>query len=224
MKAMILAAGYGKRMRPLTDSVPKPLLAVAGKPLIVYHLENLARAGIRDVVINHAWLGEQIEAALGDGSRFGLRITYSPEGTPLDTGAGVARALPLLGDGPFILTNGDIWTDFDYTGLVNTVVDRAHLVLVDNPAHHPRGDFALDAEGRVHAERTDDTSVSLTFAGISVLHPRLFADAPEGAFPLLHPLQAAMRAGGVSGEHFTGAWTDVGTPERLQSLDRALAG
>ena len=222
MKAMILAAGFGKRMRPLTDTMPKPLLPLAGKPLIVYHIENLARAGIREIVINHAYLGEQIEAALGDGSGFGVRIQYSPEGQPLDTGAGIANALPLLGEAPFLLTNGDVWTDFEYSSLIDKPVNRAHLVLVSNPEHNPAGDFALLPNGQVVADRDSEQGTGLTYSGISVLHPRLFESCPKGPFPLLQPLIQAMREGSVSGEHFTGGWTDVGTPERLAELERQL--
>lgn len=222
MKAMILAAGFGKRMRPLTDNTPKPLLKVAGKSLIEYHLENLAAAGVGEFVINHAWLGEQIEAQLGDGSRYGVRIQYSPEGEPLNTGAGIARALPLLGDEAFIVTNGDVWTDYDYRRLVDKPVDRAHLVLVGNPPHNPEGDFALLRDGSVVANKLHPSGVGLTFSGVSVLHPDLFRHAPRGPFPLREPLIEAMQEGRVSGEHFTGAWTDVGTPRRLQELDQQL--
>lgn len=221
MKAMILAAGYGKRMRPLTDHLPKPLLPVAGKPLIVYHLENLAAAGITEVVINHAYLGEKIEQALGSGSQFGLRIEYSAEGDPLETGGGISRALPLLGDAPFILTNGDIWTDYDYKKLLDREVRLAHLVMVDNPAHNPEGDFCLTTAGEIHP-RAGESAAGLTYSGISVLHPQLFAGCPDGAFPLRDPLLAAMHTGQVAGEYYRGAWTDVGTPERLVELESQL--
>lgn len=222
MKAMILAAGFGKRMRPLTEHTPKPLLPVAGKPLIVYHIENLVRAGIKEIVINHAWLGEQIEAALGDGSAYGVSIRYSPEGTPLNTGAGIARALPLLGDDPFLVTNGDVWTDYDYRRLQGIAVDRAHLVLVDNPLHNAGGDFTLGRDGKVSAKTDGSEGAALTYSGISVLHPALFEAGPEGPFPLRDPLLAAMDLGAVTGEHYTGAWTDVGTPERLRELEQQL--
>lgn len=222
MKAMILAAGFGKRMRPLTDTTPKPLLPVAGKPLIVYHIEKLAAIGVRDLVINHAYLGEKIEAALGDGSAFGVRIQYSPEGQPLNTGAGIARALPLLGADPFIVTNGDVWTDYDYGQLLDRPVDRAHLVLVANPEHNLQGDFALLRSGRVVADRDNPRGEGLTYSGISVLHPKLFAFTPSGPFPLREPLIEAMHEGQVTGEHFTGEWTDVGTPQRLHALEQAV--
>lgn len=214
MKAMILAAGKGERMRPLTLHTPKPLLSAGGKPLIVHHIEKLAQAGFKQLVINHAWLGEQIEQALGDGKQFGVQIVYSAEPEPLETGGGIFRALSLLGSEPFALVNGDIWTDYDFARLPRSLSGQAHLVLVDNPEHHPQGDFVLErgqvgkGEGRC-----------LTFAGISVLDPRLFAGCQPGAFRLAPLLQQAMQAGEVSGEHYGGRWLDVGTPERLQQAD-----
>jgi MurNAc alpha-1-phosphate uridylyltransferase len=217
MKAMILAAGRGNRMRPLTDRVPKPLLEAGGRPLIQYHIERLAAAGIRDIVINHAHLGEQIEATLGDGSRFGVRIRYSPEHTALETGGGIFKALPLLGPEPFLVINGDIWSDLDPAGLQMHETDLAHLVLVDNPPHHPSGDFAL-TDGRVQA----DGERRLTFSGAGVYSPALFADCRPGAFPLAPLLRAAMAEGRVGGEHHAGRWLDIGTPERLAELDRLL--
>lgn len=224
MRAMILAAGLGTRMRPLTNTRPKPLLPCAGKPLIVYHIEALAAAGVGDIVINHAYLGEQIVAALGDGEAFGVRIQYSPEGQPLDTGAGIARALPLLGDQPFIVTNADVWSDFDYSQLVDKAMDLAHLVMVDNPAHHPEGDFVLAPGGQLHGRQAGDDTAGLTYAGISVLCPDLFAGCPDGPFALRDPLLAAMAAGRVTGQHHRGDWVDVGTPERLQSLEQHILG
>lgn len=223
MKAMILAAGLGKRMRPLTDDLPKPLLLCAGKALIIYHIEALAAAGIKDIVINHAYLGEKIEAALGDGSTFGVSIQYSAEKQPMNTGAGIANALPLLGDEPFIISNGDVWSDFDYRQLTEVDIDLAHLVMVDNPHHNPRGDFALTKKGRLIADRDSDHGEGLTYSGISVLHPKLFAFCPSGAFPLRQPLIDAMADGKVSGQYFNGRWTDVGTPERLQELEAELS-
>lgn len=217
--AMILAAGRGERMRPLTDHTPKPLLTAGGKPLIVHHLERLAEAGFNRVVINHAHLGERIEAALGDGARWGLRIEYSPEGKALETGGGIFRALPLLGPAPFVVVNGDVWTDLDFARLALAPGDLAHLVLVDNPAHHPGGDFAL-CHGRVLAEGAG----RLTFGGIGVYHPELFRACIGGAFPLAPLLRAAMAHGRVSGEHHRGRWLDIGTPERLQALDQVLKG
>lgn len=220
MKAMILAAGRGVRMRPLTDASPKSLLAVGGKPLIVWQLEKLARAGFREAVINHAHLGHMIEAALGDGSRFGLSIRYSPEDEALETAGGIARALPLLGAEPFLVINADIYSDYDFAALARLDLGNnlAHLVLVDNPPQHPRGDFAL-AAACVHA----DGERLLTFSGIGVYAPHLFAGIPPGAkVPLAPLLRKAMTAERVSGEHYRGRWHDIGTVERLQALDAEL--
>ncbi|UAW98774.1 nucleotidyltransferase family protein [Halopseudomonas nanhaiensis] len=219
MKAMILAAGKGERMRPLTLTTPKPLLPVAGKPLIAWHIEALARAGIVDLVINHAWLGEQLESALGDGRHLGVRIRWSPEGEPLETGGGIHRALPLLGKDPFVLVNGDIWTRFDFSALHLAPGKLAHLVLVDNPAYKLHGDFVLQA-GQVSIPMQTE---GLTFSGVSVIHPALFDGCSPGAFALAPLLRAAAEAGQVSGEHHPGIWIDVGTPERLQDASR-LAG
>jgi len=220
MKAMILAAGKGERMRPLTLHTPKPLVPVAGVPLIEYHLRALAAAGFTDIVINHAWLGQQIEDHLGDGSRFGLSIRYSAEGEPLETGGGIFKALPLLGDEPFLLVNGDIWTDYDFARLRQPLPGLAHLVLVDNPGHHGAGDFRLAAGQVEDGAGAEDT---LTFSGISVLDPALFTDCQAGAFKLAPLLRAAMANGQVSGEHFGGHWVDVGTLERLAEVERLLA-
>lgn len=220
MKAMILAAGLGTRMRPLTDHCPKPLLPAGGKPLIVHHLERLRAAGISDVVINVSYRAEQIIEALGDGRAFGLSIAWSREDAPLETGGGIRQALPLLGEAPFLLVNGDVWCDLDPTRLALPAGDLAQLVLVDNPAHHPVGDFHLDAAGRVHAAGEP----RLTFAGLSLLDPALVAGEAPGTFPLLPLLQRAMAAGRVGGHHHRGAWVDVGTPERLAELDRRLRG
>jgi len=220
MYAMILAAGRGERMRPLTDHTPKPLLRAGGKPLIVHHIERLAAAGLRDIVINHAHLGGQIEAALGDGSVFGVHIRYSPEGQALETGGGIFRALPLLGPDPFLVVNGDVWTDIDFATLSLGAGDLAHLVLVGNPPHHPKGDFALRNE-RVLAE-TLDGAPRLTFSGIGVYRPELFAGCTPGAFPLAPLLRTAMARGLVAGTHHRGTWIDIGTPERLAELDRML--
>ncbi|MCF5544775.1 N-acetylmuramate alpha-1-phosphate uridylyltransferase MurU [Pseudomonas salomonii] len=221
MKAMILAAGKGERMRPLTLHTPKPLVEAGGKRLIEYHLEALAKAGFTDIVINHAWLGQQIESYLGDGAQFGLRIQYSAEGEPLETGGGIFKALPLLGDEPFLLVNGDIWTDFDFASLHNKVLEGlAHLVMVDMPAHAPTGgDFYLD-NGLLHdaAPGADN----LTFSGISVLDPQLFAGCSAGAFKLAPLLRKAMAKGLVTGEHMTGRWIDVGTLERLAQVETLL--
>lgn len=222
MKAMILAAGLGTRLRPLTDTLPKPLIAAGGKPLIVWHIEKLVALGVRDIVINHAWLGALLESALGDGSAFGARIHWSREGLPpLETAGGIRHALPLLGEQPFVLVNGDIWTDFDFSALpgLPATLD-AHLVLVPNPDFHPRGDFHLDAQQRVHA----GGEPLLTFAGVSVLRPQLFAGLPAGPYPLAPVLRAAMARQAVSGQMHGGHWTDVGTPERLQQLRTQLGG
>ena len=214
---MILAAGRGARLRPHTDQHPKPLLSIAGRPMIEYHLDALAEAGFSKVVINQGWLGEQLPAVLGDGSRWGLRIQYSPEGYPaLETGGGIFNALPLLGDAPFVVLNGDIWSDYPLARLP-ALQQRAHLVLVTNPAHNRAGDFHL-ADGRVHSTG----SPCLTFSGIGVYSPRLFDGCRSGAFPLAPLLRTAIAAGRVSGEHYTGAWVDIGTPPRWQSLDRQL--
>jgi len=221
MKCMILAAGRGVRMRPLTDHTPKSLLEVGGKPLIVWHLEKLARAGFVEVVINHAHLGQMIEAALGDGSRFGVSIRYSHEEEALETAGGIAHALPYLGAEPFLVINADIYSDYDYSVLARLELGDAlaHLVLVDNPAQHPRGDFALEA-GHVR----DAGTQLLTFSGIGVYAPRLFSGIPPAAkVPLAPLLRKAMRADRVSGEHFRGRWHDVGTAERLQALGRELS-
>ncbi len=218
MKAMILAAGRGERMRPLTDAVPKPLLRAGDKALIEYLLDGLAAAGWDEVVINHAHLGDRLRAALGDGRRYGLCIQYSSEGEEgLETGGGIHRALPLLDGDPFLVVNGDIWTDYPFARLPRTLTGLAHLVLVDNPGHHPAGDFALD-RGRVLATGAP----KLTFSGIGVYRHALFADCRPGKFPLAPLLRAAMAEGRVSGEHHRGAWFDVGTPERLAALDARL--
>ncbi|WAB97695.1 MULTISPECIES: N-acetylmuramate alpha-1-phosphate uridylyltransferase MurU [Pseudomonas] len=219
MKAMILAAGKGERMRPLTLHTPKPLLPVAGQPLIEYHLRALATAGFTEVVINHAWLGQQIEDHLGDGSRFGLSIRYSPEGEPLETGGGIFQALPLLGNEPFLLVNGDVWTDYPFALLRAPLQGLAHLVLVDNPGHHGRGDFRLQGGQVVDG---DDGPGTLTFSGLSVLHPALFAGCQAGAFKLAPLLRQAMAAGKVTGEHYRGDWVDVGTQERLAEAERLI--
>ncbi len=215
---MILAAGLGRRMRPLTDHLPKPLLPVAARPLIEHHLLRLAAAGFQDVVINHAHLGRRIEDHLGDGRRFGLRIAYSREGEPLETGGGIRRALPLLGAAPFLVLNGDVWTDFPLQRLRRPLSGLAHLVLVPNPPHHPEGDFALDADGRVR----ESGAQRLTYSGLALLAPELFSQTSPGAFPLAPLLRAAMQQTAVSGECHHGQWADVGTPERLAQLEQQL--
>lgn len=213
---MLLAAGRGERLRPLTDTLPKPLVEVAGKPLIVYHLEALARAEVRDVVINLSWLGEKIRAALGDGSRHGVRIVYSEEGpVPLETGGGIHRALALLGPEPFLVVNSDVWTDMDF-GRVLTLEDGAdaRLLLAPNPPHHPRGDFGLNGDFVV--EREADR---FTYTGIGVYRPELFAGCTAGKFPLLPLLKRAIAARRLRGEVYRGDWLDIGSPDRLAWLD-----
>jgi MurNAc alpha-1-phosphate uridylyltransferase len=218
MKAMILAAGRGERMRPLTDHTPKPLLEVGGRRLIEYHLLGLVAAGIRHIVINHAHLGDQIEAWLGDGGRYGAHIVYSAEGSALETGGGIHRALPLLGPDPFIVVNGDVWTDYPFARLRRAPEGLAHLVLITNPDHHPNGDFLLEPDGHVRAEGAP----RLTYSGIGIYRPELFAGCAPGKFPLAPLLRVAMAEGRVTGEHYTGRWVDVGTPERLRELDGVI--
>lgn len=219
MKAMILAAGKGERLRPLTLHTPKPLVRAAGVPLIEYHVRALAEAGFTELVINHAWLGLQIEDYLGDGSRYGVSIAYSAEAEPLETGGGIFQALPLLGDQPFVLINGDIFTDYPFAELRRPLAGQAHLVLVANPDHHTGGDFCLQA-GQVSDAQAGQAS--LTYSGMAVLSPALFADCQAGAFKLAPLLRAAMAAGQVSGEQFSGCWVDVGTHERLAEVERLL--
>ncbi|MGZ7455749.1 N-acetylmuramate alpha-1-phosphate uridylyltransferase MurU [Pseudomonas sp. Ma2-10] len=219
MKAMILAAGKGERMRPLTLTTPKPLVRAGGIPLIEYHLKALAVAGFTEVVINHAWLGQLIENYLGDGSQYGVRIQYSPEGEPLETGGGIFRALALLGDEAFMVVNGDIWTDYDFSVLHQPITGLAHLVLADNPAHHPAGDFSL-IDGQVRDGQPD--TATLTYSGIAVLHPQLFDGCSAGAFKLAPLLRKAMAAGQVTGERLNGHWVDVGTHERLAEVETLL--
>ncbi|MGB3394023.1 MAG: nucleotidyltransferase family protein [Stenotrophomonas sp.] len=234
MKALIFAAGLGERMRPLTDHTPKPLLVAGGKPLMVWHLEKLAALGVREVVVNTSWLAAQFPATLGDGSHWGLRLHFVHEGAiPLETGGGMLNALPFLGEAPFIAVNGDIWCDVDFATLPAVPQGDAHLLLVDNPAHHPEGDFILDGDGRVHDA---GDAPRLTFAGIGMYRPSLLAgwrqvignadgaDATPPRFKLAPLLRAAMARGVVRGQHHQGRWTDVGTPQRLRALDAALSG
>lgn len=226
MRAMILAAGRGERMRPLTDTLPKPLLKVGGKPLIEWHIQRLAKAGFTQVVINHAWLGAQIENRLGDGRRLGVTITYSPEETPLETAGGIARALPFLGSEPFLILNGDVWCDWDpahaerIAHTMQTQSLKAWLLLAENPTHHPDGDFGLDNDNLLCEP---DAAGSYTYTGIGVFHPALFADVdantPSRLAPLLYQAMARRQ---IAGQLYNGLWTDVGTPQRLAELDHRL--
>jgi len=232
MKALIFAAGLGERMRPLTDHTPKPLIKAGGKPLIVWHLEKLAALGVRDVVVNTSWLADRFPAVLGDGGRWGLRIRYLHEGdTPLETGGGMLNALPLLGDAPFLLVNGDIWTDYDFARLPREPRGLAHLVMIDPPGYATHGDFTLDPSGQVRraGERR------LTYAGIGVYRAALLDDWPRHVddqagvaangkprFRLAPILRAHMDSGQIHGEHHAGRWTDVGTPQRLAELEATL--
>lgn len=220
---MVLAAGRGERMRPLTDHLPKPLLPIAGKPLIAYHLEALARAGVREVVVNTAWLGAKLREALGDGSGYGVRILWSEEGAQaLETGGGIHHALPLLGEAPFLLVNGDVWTDIDFAKLDIAREDLAQLVLVPNPPQHPRGDFSL--QGDRIGEASGEGVGRWTYSGIGIYRPELFAGCMPGKFPLLPLLQAALRAGRLGGVVHRGRWQDIGTPERLAAIDAKARG
>ncbi len=218
MRAMILAAGRGERMRPLTVDLPKPMLPVSGKPLLQYHVEALARAGFTELVINHARSGERIEAWFADGAAYGVNIRYSAEGDhPLGTGGGIKRALPLLGDDPFLVVNGDTWTDFPHETLKPALSGQARLVLVPNPAHHPQGDFALQ-ESKV----TDTGEPKYTFSGIGVYHPGLFRSVTDPVFALAPVLRRAMESRQVTGELYRGRWFDVGTPARLAEVEDYL--
>lgn len=228
MKAMILAAGLGTRMRPLTLETPKPLLQVGGQPLIVWHIQALKKVGVDEIVINCAWLADKLIQALGDGSQFGVKIHWSRETEALETAGGIIQALPLLGDTPFILINGDVWTRFNLQQLVDVTLqdDLAHLVLVDNPPQYPEGDFVLD-QGRVfsgfNTEGADIRAAEkLTFSGLSLLSPQLFAGLATGTRPLAPILRQAMQQGRISGTKMSSIWIDVGTPERLTQLDNAI--
>ena len=236
-RALVFAAGKGERMRPLTDAMPKPLLRVGGKPLVAWHLEKLAALGVRDVVLNIAWLADRFAPTLGDGADWGVRLHYSHEGDePLETGGGMLHALRLLGDAPFIAVNGDVWTDFDFASLPSAPTGLAHLVLVDNPPQHPRGDFLLRNDGTVAPGAAASAGEArLTFAGVGVYRPALLdgwrdiigaapgAEREPPRFKLVPLLEAAMARSAVDGRHHRGRWTDVGTPERLQALDSELA-
>ncbi|MDT4290793.1 nucleotidyltransferase family protein [Methylomonas sp. MO1] len=220
MKAMILAAGRGERMRPLTDHTPKPLLKAAGKALIEFTIENLAAAGFGDIVINIAHLGEQIKDYCGNGKRWNVSIVYSDEGeTALETAGGIAKALPLLGDEPFLVLNADIICDYPLANLRTKAIDLAHLVMINNPPHHPEGDFSLNADGVLSEKGLN----KLTFSGIGVYHPKLFANIPVAPLKLRPVLNRAMQQQRISGEKFSGLWMDIGTPERLAELSEQHA-
>ena len=229
MKAMILAAGRGERMRPLTDHTPKPLLQAGGKPLIVWHIERLVAAGMPDIVINCAWLADRLQTALGDGARYGARLQWSYEDPSLETAGGIARALPLLGDKPFLVVNGDIWCDWDFAQAREVAAQLTNLhalgwlLLVDNPPHHPSGDFKLDPDGRI-LDGTD-TAPTYTFSGIGIYSPSLFHGvSPDHSAPLAPVLRSAIAQNLMRGTYHSGCWLDVGTPERLQRLDTILTG
>ena len=220
MKAMILAAGLGNRMRPLTLYTPKPLLEVGGKSLIVWHIEKLKKIGVTEIVINSAWLADKLIGKLGDGSQFGVQIRWTREDEGLETAGGIINALPLLGAEPFILVNGDVWTTMDFALLLNVQLedDLAHLVLVDNPEQHPNGDFTL-LNGRSYSFDQNQQGENLTYSGVAVIHPKLFDGLEAGKRPLAPLLVEAMQANKISAEKMQGAWVDVGTPERLSHLD-----
>lgn len=227
LKAMILAAGRGERLRPITDTVPKPLVPVLGKPMIVYHIEKLARLGIEDIVINHAWLGHKLPETLGDGERWGVKLHYSAEHQALETGGGIKQALPLLGDAPFLVINGDIFIDrLPFTqeeisdGFKLAPDVQAHLWLVDNPPQHSQGDFVLGDDGRLAT--ASEYGKRLTFSGMGIYRQALFDNTPDGAFALGPLLRHAMAQGRISGEHFDGLWCDVGTIDRLRTLEARL--
>ena len=223
MKAMILAAGMGNRMRPLTLHTPKPLLKVGGKPLIVWHIEKLQKMGVQEIVINTAWLGEKLADALGDGSQFGVKILWSHEGEGLETAGGIINALPLLGNEPFILVNGDVWTTMDFAPLLNVQLqdDLAHLVLVENPVQHPQGDFTL-AANKAYTFEQARSGENLTYSGVAVMHPQMFDGLESGKRPLAPLLKQAMQEEKISAHKLQGVWVDVGTPERLNALDQQI--
>lgn len=223
MKAMILAAGMGNRMRPLTLHTPKPLLEVGGKPLIVWHIEKLQKMGVQEIVINTAWLGEKLADALGDGSQFGVKILWSHEGEGLETAGGIINALPLLGNEPFILVNGDVWTTMDFAPLLNVQLqdDLAHLVLVENPVQHPQGDYTL-AANKAYTFEQARSGENLTYSGVAVMHPQMFNGLESGKRPLAPLLKQAMQQGKISAHKLQGVWVDVGTPERLNALDQQI--
>jgi N-acetyl-alpha-D-muramate 1-phosphate uridylyltransferase len=226
MKVMLLAAGKGERMQPLTSHTPKPLLQAGGYSLLEHLIRKLAADNFTDLVINHAWLGQQVEAAFGDGSKLGVQIAWSRETEPLETAGGIIKALPLLGDAPFAVVNGDIFTDYPFGKLRTALAaqDHVHLVLVTNPAHHPKGDFSIDSSGRLHLPTTSASQPvdTFTYSGIGVFHPQLFAGVTETKYPLLPLLRQAINSQQASGSVYNGKWMDIGTPQRLAQLDQQL--
>jgi MurNAc alpha-1-phosphate uridylyltransferase len=224
MKVMLLAAGVGERMRPLTNHTPKPLLEVGGMPLIDHHIRRLAAFGLNELVIYVSHLGQQIMDYCCDGERWGVSIAYSPESTPLETAGGIIKALKRLGDSPFMVVNGDVWTDYPFERLVGRALDAdnntAHLVFVDNPAQHPLGDYAIDASGTVCLKESE--VMGYTYAGVGLYSPRFFSDQSQGKLPLRPLLDRAIEAGSVGGEYYAGEWVDVGTLERLKTLDETI--
>ncbi len=224
MKVMLLAAGVGERMRPLTNHTPKPLLEVGEMPLIEHHIRRLAVLGLHELVINVSHLGQQIMDYCGDGQRWGVSIAYSQESVPLETAGGIIKALKLLGDSPFMVVNGDVWTDYPFEHLTYRELDAdkndAHLVFVDNPAQHPLGDFSMDASGTVSLK--ESSAMGYTYAGVGLYSPRFFSGEPQGKLALRPLLDRAIQAGSVSGEYYPGDWVDVGTPQRLKILDKKL--
>ena len=219
MKAMILAAGRGERLRPLTDATPKPLIKVAGKSLIEYHVHNLSKAGFKEIIINTAWLAEKIHQQLGNGDNYGVSIKYSDEGEALETAGGIINALPLLGKEPFLVVNGDIWCDFDFTALPKlSETSQAHLLLVNNPAHNREGDFSL-----TNSLIRNNGETMYTYSGIGIYHPDFFAEQASGSVPLAPIIRKKCENNLVSGQFYEGSWTDVGTVERLQKLEKQLS-
>jgi len=219
MRAMILSAGRGERMRPFTDHTPKPLLTVQGKPLIVYHLEAFAKMGILEVVINLGHLGDKIKAFLGTGSQFGIHIEYSPEDPILETGGGIANALPLLGSDPFLVVSADVLTDFPFNKLPSHPEGLMHLVLTNNPDYHPKGDFAIEAGKILDPSDPNTQDKKLNFGGIAIYRPELFHDCPQGIFPLSHLFKKAIALKAATGEHYTGQWFNIGTNDQLISAE-----
>jgi len=222
MKAMLLAAGRGERLRPVTDRIAKPLVKVGGKPLIEYHIEALARANIVDLVINTSWLAEQIVDTLGDGSRYGVTIQYSHEPQALETAGGIVNALPLLGDRPFLVVSSDVWSDIDYSTITLPRGADMHLLMVSNPPHHPHGDFEID-NGKLRQPRPDGDE-ALTYSGIGLFQPKLFGDLPPGIRALRPVMLETIERRTASAEFHNGIWFDAGTAERISQIESHLSG